>query len=139
MTDNDAEEMSLEVRTSLIPGAGMGLFTTVARQKGDWLSTYHGDVLTTREAMSATNKDYLMRLGKGIVVDASSISSCLARYINDSPLDKSKLNSKFIKEKLEYRAKVVATRNIRAGEEIYASYHAHYWREWHKRYGEQSK
>ena len=60
-------------------------------------------------------------------VDARFAVNSPGRYVNDN-FDPRALNARFDKIKPERRARLVATREIRAGEEIYASYGAAYWR-----------
>ncbi len=60
-------------------------------------------------------------------VDAKFAVDCPARYVNDH-FDASMLNAQFEKNKATRRAKLVATRAIRKGEEVYSSYGETYWR-----------
>merc|ERR1719421_643221 len=60
-------------------------------------------------------------------VDAAQHPEVLARYINDN-FEAARRNAKFVKLKPKRRALVVATRDIAAGEEIYAFYGEGYWR-----------
>ena len=59
-------------------------------------------------------------------VDARFALDAPARYVNDH-FDKSQLNAEFHKDKSKKRALLVATRAIKRGEEIYASYGESYW------------
>lgn len=104
----------MEIKPSTIVDAGMGLFTTHALQRGDFIALYTGDVLFSLEfkeryphddsaytlehsltpIVRADGKvcmaaaEYAKKLPKGravpIFIDASHIQSCLARYINDA-------------------------------------------------------
>jgi hypothetical protein len=74
------------------------------------------------------NREYIMGgFGMNAFVDAAQQLDCPARYINDC-FDASKLNAKFVKDPALRRATAVATRAVRAGEEILASYGEDYWR-----------
>lgn len=64
-------------------------------------------------------------------MDAGPHPDVLARYINDH-IDASRHNVKFVKLKSELRALVLATGPIRAGEEVFASYGAVYWKNRHR-------
>jgi hypothetical protein len=81
-----ASRGGLEVRESLIPGAGRGLFTTAAVVAGAVVCGYTGQVLRTADAVRLTHKDYLMRLGPQVYIDSGPEEhhGVLARYINDS-------------------------------------------------------
>jgi GH25 family lysozyme M1 (1,4-beta-N-acetylmuramidase) len=59
-------------------------------------------------------------------VDAKFALNAPARYVNDN-FDASKINARFDKNKQRRRATLVATRLIKAGEEVYASYGESYW------------
>jgi len=118
--------LDLEVKPSLILKAGQGLFTTVKRAKGSKVCVYEGTVLDTRTALGLSRKDYLMRLGPEVYVDARLHYRLPARYINDAR-DQEGSNLIFDKRPKEGKAVVYATRDIEPGEELYARYGGHYW------------
>ena len=119
----------LEVRASRIAGAGDGLFTTREFAAGEVLGQYYGRVLSLLQVMKLQNRDYVMG-GFGSInvhVDARFALNSPARYVNDN-FDTSALNARFDKLKEQRRALLVATRPIKAGEEVYAAYGEAYWR-----------
>ena len=113
------------VKTSRLPGAGLGLFAVRAFAVGDLVCEYTGTVLDSA-ARNLEDKSYLMRLGEGVFVDARTHYEVHARYINDCR-DKRVHNVSFDKRPSEQRALVVASRPIAAGDELYASYGPLYW------------
>ena len=113
------------VKTSRLPGAGLGLFAVRAFAVGELVCEYTGTVLDSA-ARSLEDKSYLMRLGEGVFVDARTHYDVHARYINDCR-DKRVHNVSFDKRPSERRALVVASRPISAGDELYASYGPLYW------------
>ena len=113
------------VKTSRLPGAGLGLFAVRAFAVGELVCEYTGTVLDSA-ARSLEDKSYLMRLGEGVFVDARTHYDVHARYINDCR-DKRVHNVSFDKRPSERRALVVASRPIAAGDELYASYGPLYW------------
>ena len=123
----------LEVKTSTIPAAGNGLFTTRSFPKGTLLCVYSGTPVSLTQAMRREKQgrhgDYVMG-GFGLFwrVDAEPHPKVLARYINDHWLEPQRQNAQFIKLKKERKALVVATRALDAGEEVFASYGEGYWR-----------
>ena len=118
----------VEVRESLISGGGDGLFASVDFAAGAWLGEYRGRVLSLLQATQLVDRDYLMGgFGLNAHVDARFAMNAPGRYVNDN-FDKSKLNARFDKDKAAKKATLVATRDIRRGEEIYASYGESYWR-----------
>ena len=137
------ETLGLEVKSSWLSSDESsfdGLFTTVARRAGEVVCIYEGTVLPTREALKMQDKSYLMRLGEQCYIDArlpfkreeeseGTERECIARYINDS-INPAGYNVVFDKQpdNLPYaRARVVALRDIEAGEELFVSYGKMYW------------
>ena len=118
----------VEVRPSLITGAGDGLFAARDFAKGEALGDYYGRVLSLLQAYQLEDRDYLMGgFGINAHVDAKFALDSPARYVNDN-FDPSMLNAHFEKDKERRRARLIASRCIRAGEEVYASYGESYWR-----------
>jgi hypothetical protein len=140
----------VEVRPSRIDGAGDGLFTTRRFVVGEVLGLYYGRVLSLVEATRLSNRDYLMGgFGLNAHVDVRAASRLAlpsrlpqspvatpqarfaldapARYVNDH-FDRDCLNARFVKSRAERRARLVATRTILPGEEVYAAYGQAYWR-----------
>ncbi len=112
---------------SLLPNAGDGLFATKHFKKNDHLGEYRGRLLTLAQAASLPNTDYLMGgFGINVHIDARFTLDAPGRYVNDN-FDAAAINATFVKDKKAKRATLVATRDIRAGEEIYASYGESYW------------
>ena len=117
----------LHVAPSTVKGAGEGLFATQAIAANETIGFYRGEVLTLREAMALKDRDYLMGgFGPNAHVDASKAFAMPGRYVNDS-FDPTRLNARFDKSRKTRSARVVALRNIQAGEEIFASYGRSYW------------
>lgn len=121
------EQQGVEVRPSLIPNSGNGLFAARDFEAGEPLGEYRGRVLSLLQAHRLEDRDYLMGgFGLNSHVDARFALDAPARYVNDN-FDKSQLNAEFHKDKARKRAILVATRFIKRGEEIYASYGESYW------------
>ena len=113
----------LRVQPSLIPGAGLGLFTAKDVLAGTVLAgcSYGGDVLTFAQAraLPPDAKDYVMALHFNVHVDAANHPGYLARYINDNLTDGGRhRNVRFVKDPARRSATVMATRDLRAGEEL---------------------
>ena len=123
----------LQMLPSTIEQAGNGLFTTRSFPRGALLCVYSGTSISLTQAMQrqkeGTHGDYVMG-GFGMFwrVDAGPHPTVLARYINDHYQDKTKQNAKFVKVKKHRIALVLATRDLAANEEIFASYGEGYWR-----------
>ncbi|TMW69558.1 hypothetical protein Poli38472_001714 [Pythium oligandrum] len=121
-----AVQDGVEMRPSLIPGAGMGLFATRAHKRGDVVCEYVGTIFPNKVAWKRTDKAYLMKLGEGKYVDALEHPEVLARYINDCRR-RAEYNVVFDKRPSEDRALVIALRDIGVDEELYVDYGRFYW------------
>lgn len=121
----------LEVRKSLIEGAGQGLFARKHFRLDELICVYRGTKLSFKELLSRSKRDYVMFISLNCHIDAASHPSVYARYVNDN-FDENLLNARFVKLKHYAVALVVASRDIMEGEEIYAAYGEGYWRR-HKR------
>ena len=118
---------ALEVRASRINGAGLGLFATTDIAAHTVLCEYTGAELTLAEVAAIDDYTYVGHIGLMCYIDAREHPDVLARYINDGG-DESAQNVRFVALPSRRRACALATRDIRKGEEIYASYGASYWR-----------
>ena len=68
----------LSLKSSNIPGAGKGLFTTKAIAKNKNISKYTGDIKTVA-AYNANPSGYAVAIPKNRVVDAAATQSGIAR------------------------------------------------------------
>lgn len=123
-------EKNLIVKKSKLPKAGKGLFTKVDIPKGTRLVEYKGRIQPWREVKDEDGiNGYLMYINRNVVINGLTAMKSLARYANDAGglvrLEGVRNNSEFISE--GKRCYIDATRNIKAGEEIFASYGREYW------------
>lgn len=116
----------LVARPSTIPDAGLGLFyeAPVAFPAGRVLCFYYGHLHNFHSARELQNTSYLMLVSGEVLVDPGPCPEILARYIND-PLNETYINCKYFPDM--HRSSVVATREIRPGEELFCSYGEAYW------------
>ena len=127
----------LEVKKSYLPGAGKGLFTTKPIKKGDAILEYEGEIITWAECErrnAAKPGDqiggYFFHVNKRKCIDAEPTLWAKARYANDAGgvvrLEGVRNNCCYeIRKGTPY---IVASRNLKAGEEIFVSYGRGYWR-----------
>jgi SET domain-containing protein len=124
----------LEVKKSRIKGAGKGLFTKRDIKKGERIVEYLGEIITEAECDRRAEKDqfgYIFYISKRKCVDAFHTPDELARYANDAAgLTKTKgIRNNCCYEVWKHRGWIKAEKNIKAGEEIFVSYGAEYWRD----------
>ncbi len=133
----DAKESDyLHTKISLIKNSGLGLFTAINIYKDEIISYFKGEILSQKEAnlrASKGNDAYFINMIDGTVMD-SMFTVCFAKYANDANgLHKSKwkVNSNIC---LDENAQVciAASKNIRAGQEIFCSYGKKYWLNYRK-------
>jgi SET domain-containing protein len=129
-TADTAKEASsnanVHVDRSWIDESFLGLFASRKIVEGEQVCEYAGTVLRTAEAMHLEDKSYLMRLGNQCYVDSLHCPHCIARYINDCR-NPAGVNVRFDKDPEAECARVVATRDIACGEELFVDYGKWYW------------
>jgi SET domain-containing protein len=134
---NKSITSSVQIKVSLIPGAGYGLFTCQDVKKGERIIQYIGEKLTHEQFVeryqcqqdgygqwSPTQRcDYVLYC-HGVYIDASDVhKSNEARWINHLPASDKRVNCR-----LTQAGKIQAIKNIKAGEELYFNYGISYWR-----------
>ncbi|MEY4930786.1 MAG: hypothetical protein RI909_1510, partial [Bacteroidota bacterium] len=123
-------EKHLVVKKSRLPDAGKGLFTKVDIPKGSRMAEYKGRIQPWREVKDEDGiNGYLMYINRNVVINGLRALKTLARYANDAGglvrIEGIRNNAEFVSE--GRRCFIEATRNIKAGEEIFASYGREYW------------
>ena len=118
------------VKKSGLPKAGKGLFTKIDIPKGTRVVEYKGRIQPWREVKDEDGiNGYLMYINRNVVINGLKAVKTLARYANDAGglvrLEGIRNNSEFVSE--GKRCFIEATRNIKAGEEIFAGYGREYW------------
>lgn len=114
---------------SQLEGVGFGLYLAEPVQKGDFLSEYTGEVISSQEAerrgiiYDRKFLSFLFDLNKDYVIDAARLGNN-TRFINHADNEKDGLNceAKIILVNGEHRIKFVALRDIAVGEELLFNY-----------------
>ena len=116
------------VGASTIPKAGRGLFATRDIGEGGIVCDYTGVIVEGAEvARNDYDGEYVFEAetkGGKVYIDARNPTSCWGRFIND-PLDDTLVNAK-VRVKGS-RLFVVATTDIKPGDEVFISYGPEYW------------
>ena len=125
----------LFVKESTLPNCGKGLFTKVDIKKGSLIVEYKGEKITWAEGLKrnenhAFQSPYLFYITAKNCIDAEYTLDALARYANDA---KGHTKVKGLTNNAEYAVikrvpYIMATKNIKAGEEIFVSYGDDYWK-----------
>jgi hypothetical protein len=118
----------LAVKPSKIPGAGLGLFTLARIQKGARIVRYEGEEISRDELDRRYPGDvvapYALELGNGVIIDATSTQSGVARYANggDKPGAQCQCNMC-----MDDHGWLHAECDIPAGMELLWAYGTDYW------------
>lgn len=123
-------EKKVEVKESVLPGAGKGLFAKEFIPKGCRIVEYKGKVTTWKDVDDDDgNNGYIYYVKRHHVIDASRHTSVLARYVNDARgLRRVKgvtNNAEYVEEGLQVY--IESRKNIPAGAEILVEYGKEYW------------
>lgn len=123
-------EDKVEIRESVLPGAGKGLFAKTFIPKGTRIVEYKGKITTWKDVDDNDGKNgYIYYVRKDHVIDASRHSSALARYANDarglSRVKGVRNNAVYTEEGL--KVYIESNKDIPAGEEILVEYGKEYW------------
>ncbi|MES2617141.1 MAG: SET domain-containing protein-lysine N-methyltransferase [Bacteroidota bacterium] len=134
----DAPESDyLYTETSTIADAGQGLFTAISIYKNEIVSLFKGEILSNEEAdsRSKNNDDaYFVSMINGDIMDSKHVD-CFAKFANDAEgaaVTRAKNNTVITIDESQ-KVCLVATRNIKAGEEIFCGYGKRYWQSLKKR------
>jgi SET domain-containing protein len=124
--------MALIVKSSLLPNAGKGLFTTKPIKKDSKIIEYRGEIIDWKEYTKRVKEDkdgYLFYISSKRCIDAFATPRYKARYANDAEgLSKIKgVKNNAIYDIVGDQCFIVSTREIKAGEEIFVSYTKEYW------------
>lgn len=121
----------LYVQASGIAGAGKGLFTAIPIHRGEVVAVFEGEPLSAAEAKHRADRGenaYFVTLLDGSTLD-SVHTECFAKYANDveGPGNSCLRNNAVITLDDEDRPCIMATRDIKAGGEVFVSYGEAYW------------
>ncbi len=124
----------LEVKESIIPGAGKGLFVNRDVKKGERIVEYLGEIISWKECDTRAERDeggYVFYINQNKCIDAFHMPEALARFANDA---RGLIKEKGIKNNCQYEVYknsgwITTTKNIKAGSELLVSYGAAYWRD----------
>ena len=125
--------MALIIKKSKLPNAGKGLFTTKIIRKDAKIIEYRGEIIGYKEYRKRARKEqdhYLFYLRRELCIDALHTPQYKARYANDAA---GITKVKGLKNNSEYmifgdKCFIVASKNIKAGEEILVDYTNSYWK-----------
>jgi hypothetical protein len=133
-----ADLLGLQVVVSGIEGAGLGLFTTRPRRRGDCICGYLGEIVTSAQFESQPD-EYGVDIGGGRVLSARNSTDGFARYANDARssgetncvlVDEAECLRKHAEgdHSEGERVCLVAKTSIQTGSELFVSYGREYWK-----------
>lgn len=138
----DAKEKNyLYLAVSQIANAGQGLFSSIPIYKDEVISLFKGESLTTAEAARRALKGedaYFINCLDGSILD-SMHTACFAKYANDPDASGPGMVKNSFKSNADISLDdednicLVATRNIKVGEEVFTNYGKKYWKNFHRK------
>jgi SET domain-containing protein len=138
----DAKEKNyLYLAVSQITNAGQGLFSSIPIYKDEVISLFKGEALTAAEAARRAKKGedaYFINCLDGSILD-SMHTSCFAKYANDPDASGPGMVKNAFKSNADISVDdednicLIATRNIKMGEEVFCNYGKQYWKNFHRR------
>jgi SET domain-containing protein len=120
----------LEVKTSLLPQAGQGLFAKRSFKKGQRITEYKGRLRKWKDVAHEDGiNTYLMRVNRCWAIDAKPAVLTFGRYANDAAgtPGKSKKDNNAIYVTEGVRCFLEADRDIFSGDEILVDYGKEFW------------
>lgn len=113
--------LGLQIKKSTIPDSGLGVYSTRARKKNDYLTNYKGE---KAPAGIKIQGDYVLQQGSKYY-DAKYSNSCVGRFLNDArgPKNNSRFSSGY-----KYPISIRATKPIKKGDELFIPYGKAYWK-----------
>jgi uncharacterized protein len=129
-------ERILDVKQSNIKIGGDGIYIFEDVRKGDFIGEYTGDIL--KHNKNTCVGDYSISISNKYYINSQHFPRCYMAMINDAHGTKFKNNCEFklittdkhgkpLPEN-KRKVKIYATRNIKAGSELFASYGKNYWK-----------
>lgn len=124
--------MALIIKKSRLPGAGKGLFTTKVIRQNSKIIEYRGEIIGYNEYRRRARREedqYLFYLRRDLCIDALYTLQYKARYANDAA---GIIRIKGMHNNSDYvifgdKCFIVASRDIKKGEEIFVNYTRSYW------------
>jgi SET domain-containing protein len=124
-------EKQLKVKTSQLPNAGMGLYTTKPIPKGTRIVEYKGRRSKWKDVADEDGRNgYIFYINRNHVINALPTKKALARYANDA---RGFVRIKGLLNNADYvvdglKAYIESKTDIAAGEEIFVDYGKDYWK-----------
>jgi len=122
--------MNLLIKTSQIPGAGMGLYSNDAIAKDTIIVEYTGEITNWAKVKDDWQNVYIYFLSDDHVINAKNYPDVYARYANDArgsaKVKTLRNNSEFVN--IDDRVYIRSINDIAAGEEILVGYGEDYWK-----------
>ena len=126
--------MMLSIKKSQIPSSGHGLWAEKDFKRGEIIVKYDGEAITWKECERRNQAQegygcYYLYINKRKCIDAQHTLWAKGRYANDaagfSRVEGLRNNARY--EIIKGEAFIKASRNIKAGEEIFVSYGRACW------------
>ncbi|MBK7106472.1 MAG: SET domain-containing protein-lysine N-methyltransferase [Ignavibacteriae bacterium] len=117
---------SFEIKISSKEGAGRGVFTKRKILKGEHIGYYTGKILNAKQITREpfVSSLFILQVTKDHFIYGEGKESNFVSFINHS----NKPNAELVVSTRWKKARIVAIKNIKIGEEIFYNYSDEYWR-----------
>ena len=131
----------LTVAKSTIPNGGLGLFVAKGAppiRRGERIACYSGDwiqLLPEDADNDSKGGPYFLQINRNLCVDAARTNTALGRWANDTrgvtdaTGRRQRPNAMLVADRRNRQGALKASRTIKPGEEIFASYGRNYWKQ----------
>ena len=125
-------EYHVKIKPSHVKEAGLGLYTTIARKKGDNVVPYSDDKVQSNNP--DYGGDYVLQIRRHppTYINANATTSGAGRYSNNARRginEKIRNNAKLSLNSGAGKANVKATQRIAANHEVFTAYGPTYWKQ----------
>ena len=114
-------KFNLQIQNSIIPNAGLGVFTLERIPAKTHIGNYEGKKSRNKTGV------YYFELNDKTGIDAKDFPRCYMAMINDSYKSEQKINCEFIVDEKKQRVEIWSIDDIEIGAELFVSYGTDYW------------
>ena len=113
------------VLKSQFPEMGFGLVTAKDCKKNEHVAQYSGDEVALED--ETDGGPYALGITRSKAIDAARTNTCYGRWLNDPKGTRRKADARFVINRLNKKARLITTMEVKNGQEFFVSYGPNYW------------